>query len=102
MKFHKHLYIGESIKNPNAVKWKLRINADLLGIFVITLSGGSDQLEIYDAVFLKQKLHRKLWPPYVVGMASGQAEAMEIVRHIVDLCYKETGTANIKDYLNGS
>jgi len=101
MKFHKHLYIGKSIKNPNVIKMKLKINSELLGIFIITLSGGCDQLEIYDAAYLKQKLHRKLWPPYIIGIASGQEEAMEIVRQIAEMCYKETGTANIKDYLLG-
>ena len=102
MKFHKHLYIGKTIKNPKTVKMKLRINAGLLGIFIITLADGTDQLEIYHAAFLKQKLHRKLWPPYVIGIASSKEEAMEMVTQITGECYNATGTARLKDYLLGS
>ena len=101
MKFYKHLYISKTIKNPNLVKWKLRIKNDLLGIFVISIATGSDQLEIYDAAFLNQKLHRKLWPPYIIGLTTTQEEAMNMVGQIAAECYEATGTAKIKDYLLG-
>lgn len=99
MKFYKHLYIGASIKYPKAVKWRLKINAGLLGIFVITLAEGENQLEIYNAAFLKQRLHRKFWPPYIIGIASGQDEAMKIIEKIAAECLLATGTARLKDYL---
>ncbi|MCL2719353.1 MAG: hypothetical protein FWE14_11305 [Lachnospiraceae bacterium] len=101
MKFYKHLYIGESIKNPAAVKLKLKVNAGLFGIFIITLAEGENQLEIYHAAFLKQKLHRKYWPPYIIGIANGQEEAVNIVGKIAEECVKATGNAKLKDYLMG-
>ena len=51
MRFHKELYVGDSIKNARKVKWKLKHHAGQLSIFVIALSGGSDQLEIYHCAF---------------------------------------------------
>ena len=102
MKFHKHLYTGASIKNPKAVKWKLKMNAGLLGIFVIALADGENQLEIYNAAFLKQKLHRRFWPPYIIGIARSQEEAMEIIEKIAAECLAATGTARLKDYLIGA
>ena len=101
MKFYKHLYIGKSIKNPGMVKLKLRTNAGLFGIYVITLAEGENQLEIYSAALLKQKLHRKLWPPYIIGIANGQEEAVGIVGQIAEECIKATGNAMLKDYLLG-
>ena len=52
MKFYKHLYVGEGIKHPNKVKWKLRRNAGQFQIYVIALAAGKDQLEIYHCAFL--------------------------------------------------
>lgn len=99
MKFYKHLYIGETVKNSGMVKWKLKANAGLFGIFVITLAEGTDQLEIYDAAFLKQKRHRKFWPPYIIGIANGQEEAVKMVEQIASECVLATGGAQLKDYL---
>jgi hypothetical protein len=100
MKFYKYLYIGESVKDPEKVKWKLKVNAGQLAFYVITLAEGSDQLEYYHAAFLKQKKLRRLSPPpYIIGIANGQAEAQEIVTKIVGECYAQTGTANLKEFL---
>ncbi|MCL2253842.1 MAG: hypothetical protein FWC09_05295 [Lachnospiraceae bacterium] len=99
IKFYKHLYIGESIKNPEKVKWKLKVNAGQLSIFVITLAEGSDQLEFYHAAFLKQKILRKHLKPYVVGIAGGREEAFLIIEGIVSECFEATGDANLKNYL---
>jgi len=101
MKFHKHLYISDSLKNPGKIKWKLRINAGLPGVYVIALATGPDQLEFYDAALLKQKNFRRLNPPHVVGLATSHAEAMEIVQKITAECYDKTGGADIKAYLKG-
>ena len=49
MKFYKNLYIGEGIKHPNIVKWKLRHNAGQFQVYVIALAAGRDQLEIFSS-----------------------------------------------------
>lgn len=102
MKFYKHLYIGDSIKNPEIVKWKLRINSGQLSVFVIALAKGDDQLELYHAGLLKQKLLRRYFPPYIIGIAGGREEAMGIIEKITSDCYALTGNANLKDYLLGT
>lgn len=98
MKFYKNLYIGETIKNPNKVKRKLRRNAGQLNIYVITLARGRDQLEIYHCGYLQQKYYRK-YPPYIVGIGNGYDEAVDIVVKIAEEAIEKIGTPNIKKYL---
>jgi hypothetical protein len=98
MKFYKKLYIGESIKKPRRVIWKLRTHAGQLNIYVITAAEGSDQLEFYHSAFLKQKYYRK-HPPYIIGIAGGREEALKIVEQITVECYERMQTANLKEYL---
>ena len=99
MRFHKRLYIGESIKHPNKVKWKLRVGAGQLHVYVIVMSNNqSNQLECYHNGLLKQKFFRgqKL---LVVGIAGDYTEAVSLITQITEECVKETGTGNIKDFL---
>lgn len=98
MKFYKNLYIGETIKNPNKVKRKLRRNAGQLNIYVIALAGGGDQLEIYHCGYLQQSYYRK-HPPYIIGIGNGYEEAVNTVVKIVEETLENTGTPNIKNYL---
>lgn len=98
MKFAKYLYIGNNIKNPIRTKWKLRHHAGQFTVYVITLSEGSDQLEIYHCAFLQQKYYRQ-HPPYIVGLASGYSEAVELVIQMAEDSMKYSGTPDIKSYL---
>lgn len=98
MKFHEKLYVGDTVKKPEKVKWKLKHNAGQLNIYVIAVAEGSDQLEFYHCAFLQQKYYRK-HPPYIIGIASGRDEAMEIVEQITKECFEATSTCNLKNYL---
>lgn len=98
MKFYKNLYIGETIKNPNKVKWKLRCNAGQLNVYVIALAPGRDYLEIYHSGILKQKYYRK-YPPFIIGIANGYEEAMNMVVRIVEEALSITGSPDVKKYL---
>ncbi len=97
MKFHRELYVGESIRHIGRVKWRLRHRAGQLRVFVIALAGGSDQLEIIHCAFLQQNYYR-LRPPLVVGIAGGYEEALTLVRKIVADIYDRTGDCEIKEY----
>lgn len=97
MRFHKELYIGDSIKNIRKVKWKLKHHAGQLGIFVMVLSEGSDQLEIYHCVFLQQQYYKK-YPPYIVGIAGGHEEAVELLQKMISDVYEKTGSYQLKEY----
>lgn len=98
MKFYKNLYIGESIKNPNKVKWKLRRNAGQLSIYVIALASGDEQLEIYHCAFLQQTYYKK-HSPYIIGIAGGYEEAVELVVELTKASIDKTGAADLKKYL---
>ncbi len=98
MKFYKNLYIGETIKDAKKVKRKLATGAGQLGIYVITLCKGRDQLEIYHAAFLQQKYYRKN-PPFIVGIANGYGEAVEIIQKIAEETYASNGSGDLKNYI---
>lgn len=98
MKFYRNLYVGESIKKPNRVKWKLRHHAGQFQVYVIALADGDDQLEIYHCAFLQQEYYKK-HPPYIIGIAGGYGEAVDIVVEITQAALKETGGADLKKYL---
>lgn len=99
MRFYKNLYVGETIKNVNLVKWKLKHAAGQFDAYLITLSeNDSDQLNIFHNSMLKQKLFRSV-DYKVVGIANGRAEALTLVKKMTDDCMEATGTGNIKEYL---
>lgn len=98
MKFYKNLYVGESIKNPRKIKRKLNTNAGLLGIYVITLCDGPDQLEIYSSTVLMQPFYRCA-PLYVIGIAGSYEEAVGIVEKIAKQSWHQNGDCDLKKYL---
>lgn len=59
MKFYRRLYVGPSIRNVNKIKWKLLTGRGQLGIYLISLSCTSDQLDIFHCALLKQKYFDK-------------------------------------------
>ena len=97
MKFYKHLYIGDTVKNPARIKRKLKLHAGV-SVIVITIANGADQLDIFHSAYLKQKYYR-YHPPVIVGIASDYKEAVEIVLKITNECVSENGNCNLKEYL---
>lgn len=97
MKFYRYLYVGDTIKNPNKIKWKLKHHAGVQA-YVVTIAAGNDQLELFHSAYLKQKYFRK-HPPIVVGIASDYNEAVQIVMRITQECLNNTGNCNLKEYL---
>lgn len=82
--FYKNLYIGQSIRHPERVKWKLKHGAGQLSIYVITnTSIGNDQLEIMHCANLKQHYYKEN-PAFVYGIAGSYNEALDIVLKIAD------------------
>lgn len=92
------LYLSETIKNPRKLLRKLQKSSLPCRFFVLTLSGGTDQLEIYPAYCLQQSFYRKHFP-VVVGMAGDYEEALALLMQIVQDSLIYTGTCNLKDYL---
>lgn len=97
MKFYKYLYIGDTVKNPAKAKRRLKLHIGQL-LYVISLSGGEDQLEIYHSAYLKQRYYRH-HPPVIIGIASSHEEAVELVIQITKECLLATGECDLKEYL---
>ena len=100
MKWYEDLYVGDSIQDKTAkIKWKIRHNAGQINIYVITLASNSQNLlDIIPAHELMQKAYPKK-DMYVVGLAQGYDEALEVVTQIIDEVYQQTGGFAIRPYL---
>lgn len=101
MLFYKELYTSEKIANhKEKVIWKLRHNAGMVGTYVITLaSNGVDLFDICHSSVLMQSRYQEQ-ELYVVGLANGKEEAMELVQAIVADVYRKTGSyEKIRAYL---
>lgn len=71
----------------------------MLDIWLVTeAANGRDVFDIISSGWLKQKAVRKNLPE-VIGIAKGYEEAVELVKQIVDETYAQTGTGDVKGYL---
>jgi hypothetical protein len=99
MRFLKDLYVGEGIKNRQRVQWKLKHGAGMKDVYVISIAAGNDQLDCMHCAFFKQKAIRE-YTGTVVGLAKGYEEALQLIQTMAEDSLRETGTANIKEYLS--
>lgn len=102
MRFSKKLYISPSLdKKRRKVIWKLRTGRPQPFVYIIALAKNQDLLEIYHSGILKQKYYRKKAnAPYIVGIATGYSGAVDLVIDIIQDVYRDTGTYDVKSYLN--
>ena len=100
MIWYEDLYVGESIVHKTKkIKWKICHNAGQLNIYVITLATNErNLLDIIPAQELMQKSYPKKGL-FVVGLAKGYDEALEVAASIVDEVYHQTGAFAIRSYL---
>lgn len=100
MKWYPMLYVGpEAEKKKNKIIWKLKCNAGMLNIYLVTFaSNGQDLFDILPTTLLKQKAFRRNLPP-IVGIAVGYEEAVDLVIGIVEETLQATGGADVKQYL---
>lgn len=95
----KNIYFGFSATNEAKKIYKAfkkkKID-DLEMIYVVSLSETEGTiLEIIDAV---QAIALKIKP---IGYAIGKAEAVDMVKEIIDEVYNKTGGFDVKSYLKG-
>lgn len=98
MKFYKNLYIGDTIRNPGKVRRKLKRYAKLQNVYVIAYMADSGKLEIYHSLTFQQRYYKEN-PPYVIGIAGDQNEAVGIICQIAEEALLETGTVDLVAYL---
>lgn len=101
MIWYEDLYVGESIVHKTKkIKWKILHNAGQINIYVITLASNRENLL---DIIPSQELLQKGYPKkelYVVGLAKGYEEAIEVAASIVDEVYRNTGEFQVEQYLN--
>ncbi len=100
MRYYRHLYLGEGLKKKKEkVICGLETGKLMPGVYIITLPRSKkNQLEIYPSA-------QFLWPDFphqdffVVGIAKGYDEALELVEEIAKEVYNKTRGADIRAYL---
>ena len=100
LNWYKGLYVGNNAKKKKK-KLIRRISqgAGVVDVYLITLAANHrDQLDVFSANELLQKVRRKNCP-VIVGLACGYWEALELVEAMVRQTYQETGTGNVRKWL---
>ena len=78
---------------------KLRQNRLQPQVYVIALSQGEqNHLEFFSSMLLKQRVYRDSGL-FVVGIAAGYDEAVSLVKDITEQVYKETGDADVRQFI---
>lgn len=98
MKFYKNLYIGDTIKNPDKIKRKLKKYAKVTNVYIIAYVEKDRRLEIFHSLMMQQYYYKEN-PPYIIGIAGSQAEANEIICRIAEETIQKTGEADLIEYL---
>lgn len=100
MIWYEDLYVGESIVHKiKKIKWKIRHNAGTIDIYVISFASNEENLlDIIPSWELLQRGYpkRKI---FVVGLAKGYEEALEVASSIIEEVYRQTGGFDVRKYL---
>ena len=100
VKFYHDLYVSETWMNKKKkIMKKLQENRLQPAVYVITLAGGEqNNLEFYSSMLLKQHIFDRE-EIFVVGIAAGYDEAVSLVKDITEQVYKETGDADVRQFI---
>jgi hypothetical protein len=99
MTWYDDLYVGYGIrKKEKQVVWRIKHNAGQIGVYVIALaSNKKNLLDIIPATDLLQRSYPKQ-EMYVVGLAKGYDEAVDVAVSIVEEVYQMTGGFDVRRY----
>lgn len=100
MRFYSELFMSDDLADEKrAVIDNLKKGIAPLKTFIIILPHvAQNNLEIVNIVFLRGKIKRGE-DFFVVGIASGYADALKIVENITQTVYDNTGGADIRRYI---
>lgn len=99
MRWADNLYLSESTrKKKNKIIRKANRGVGMVSIYFITLASNPENLfDIFHAALLKQPAFYRQ-NPYVVGIASGYEEALELTTRMVEDIYRETKAFRVGEY----
>ncbi|MEE1314411.1 MAG: hypothetical protein UHS49_01410 [Faecalimonas sp.] len=100
MKQYYELYISEGLKNKKEeILAKLKKRKPLLNKYLLVLAHNEqNHLEIFDSILLQQKVFAQE-DLFLVGIADGYPNALELVERIAQEVYDKTGGTDIRGYL---
>lgn len=100
MRYFKELYISEELKGrEEEIVGHLEKKEFQFRIYLIALpENEKNQLEIYHSGMLNQEWYRDK-DVFVVGLAKGYLQAIELVRKITEETFEATGGADIRQYI---
>lgn len=100
IRFSKNLYCGEKAEDQKRkIIWRLKHSAGMVKAYVITFpSNPGNLLDIYHNAQLLQPYYKKK-ELFVVGIAWGYEEALQVVEMIIKEVYENTGGFHVKAYL---
>lgn len=99
MKWYKNLYMGEIAAKKHYKLLKTINKRWLSNAYIIALPSNSDNvLDIYSNNELLQKYYKNR-DIFVVGLAYGKDEALELVKDIIWEVYQATGSVKVNDYI---
>ncbi len=101
MFFYHNLYVSDRIRDPLKIRRRLTRNMRCPGIYIIAADpegGSAGKAFLLDAVFLRTGWYKE-HPPYIIGLALGREDAMELTGRILLEALEETGRADITGYL---
>ena len=99
MQWAEHLYLSDktAAKKEKIIR-KAERGAGMATIYFIALASNPANLfGILHAAHLKERAFYRQ-NPYIVGIASGYEEALEMVRLMVEDIYRETGSFRVREY----
>ena len=99
MQWAEHLYLSDitAAKKERIIK-KAEQGAGMVSVYFIALASNPDNLfDIFHAAHLKESAFYRQ-NPYIVGIAPGYDEALELVQRMVEDIYRETGGFQVREY----
>ena len=99
MQWAENLYLSDkTAKKKDKIIKKANRGVGMVSIYFITLASNRGNLfDIFHAAHLKQPAFYKQ-DLYVVGIASGYEEALELVQRMIDDIYRKTGGFAVREY----
>lgn len=100
LKWYKNLYVGDNAKKKKKkLVWKISMGIGVVDVYLITFAANQrDQFDIFSANELLWKARRKNCP-MIIGLCCGYWEAIEMIEMLVQKTYEQTGTANVRQWL---
>lgn len=99
MEWYRNLYLGEVAEKKKYKLYRKINKRRLFNAYVVTLPSGDENiLDIYRYMELLQKHYSKR-DIFIIGLACGKDEAMELAARIIGEVYQSTGTFKVRDYI---